>query len=204
MCQPSSVGASMTPISSNIAKFEDLSPPSDLFFPNGTTQQPVPSYRGSRLFRDIGFVCQPFLIGEALANSGNNVYFYNQNQSISESILHTRAYCGCGVVHTSELAYVFGNFSHYFMHGFNLQPTLSDVALRWEESRSWTSFVAVGHPSKGEYGQSAPDHGVFTIGGTGHSGSGGSEKARKVLDSQKPRERCGFLYSPEVPKQLLY
>ncbi|KAF7192760.1 Secreted lipase [Pseudocercospora fuligena] len=162
--------------SSNTAKLEDLYPTSDFrstYFPNGTIQQPASFYRGSRLFRDIGFVCQPFLIGEALAKNGNNVYYYNQNQSILETILHARGYFGYGVVHTSELAYAFGNFSHYFMYGFEPDPTLSDIALQWAESRSWSSFVALGHPSvhgtltlQGwEKGENATDFGVYTIGG---------------------------------------
>jgi carboxylesterase type B len=48
-----------------------------------------------------------------LAAAGNNVYFYNQNQSMLQPLLHRSGAYGYGVVHTAELVYVFGNLSKF-------------------------------------------------------------------------------------------
>lgn len=48
-----------------------------------------------------------------MASVGNDVYYYNQNQSMLQPVLHKADAYGYGVVHTAELIYVFGNISKF-------------------------------------------------------------------------------------------
>lgn len=50
-------------------------------------------------------------------------------------------------MHTSELLYVFGNLTKYDIPGWPYHPTSEDKYLRKAESRSWSSFTAVGKPT---------------------------------------------------------
>ena len=93
------------------------------------------------------FTCQPIYYGQVLAEAGKDVYFYNQNQSMFTAALRADGLNGLGVVHTSELLYVFGNLSKYDIPGYDYDPKPSDFVLRDQESRSWSSFTAVGRPS---------------------------------------------------------
>ena len=69
---------------------------------------------------------------------------------------------------------MFGNFSHYDLHDYEIEPTLADYELKMRQSRSWTSFAAVGKPTvegketlDGWDGADFEDEnfGVFVIGG---------------------------------------
>jgi len=69
--------------------------------------------RSARILRDILMVCEPLLFGRALADKGQRVYYYAQNQTVVDSALDSLGLPGLGVVHTSEFAYMFNNISHY-------------------------------------------------------------------------------------------
>ena len=123
---------------------------------------------------------------------------------------------GLGVVHTSELIYVFGNLTKYDLPGWPYHPRPSDYRLRVQESRSWSLFAALGEPSghKGPntlHGWKPADfddqnYGTMVIGGPtgGYSGPGGSPEAIEVMAAEKLTERCGFLNSPEIVKEIQY
>ena len=123
---------------------------------------------------------------------------------------------GMGPVHESELIYVFGNLSKYDnIPGYPYHPRPSDFRLRVQESRSWSSFVSVGEPSLDgrdtlsgwQLAQFDNDnYGTFVIGGPheGFSGAGGDPGAIDAMAQEKLGERCGFLNSPEIVKQMQY
>ena len=185
------------------------------YFANGDVKLHSEVYRSGRIFRDILFTCQPIYIGQAIAAAGNAVYFYDQNQTMLTPVLDAEGVYGEGAVHESELIYIFGNLSKYDVPGWPYHPRPSDFRLRVLESRSWSSFVAVGRPSlEGHktlqgWEQAQFDdqnYGVYVIGGPspGYSGSGGDARARKIVAEEKLGQRCGFLNSPEIVKELQY
>ena len=202
----------------NIQKILSLYPESDFwntYFPNGTIKQHREFYRLGRIYRDILFTCQPILIGEALNKMGQTVYYYNQNQTMLTPPFHKVDLWGLGVVHTSDLIYVFGNLTKYDLPGWPYHPRPSDHRLRVQESRSWAHFAATGQPSDDGLNTlhgwkpadfSDENYGTFVIGGPtgGDSGPGGSDEARQVMAAEKLTERCGFLNSPEIVKQIQY
>ncbi|GIZ44138.1 hypothetical protein CKM354_000734600 [Cercospora kikuchii] len=202
----------------NLDKLLDLYPQSDFqseYFSNGTLELNAEIRRAGRILRDILMTCQPVYFGEALAKAGNDVYFYDQNQTIITPLLETNfSLYGYGVPHTSELAYSFGNLSHYDIYDFPFHPSPEDYALVPRESRSWTSFAALGRPSidnttlQGWHKANFEDenYGIYIIGGPeeGYGGVNGSHAAREALKKQKLKERCGFLISPEIVRQQEY
>lgn len=203
---------------SNLDKLLDLYPSSEFepaYFANSTVALNSEIKRAGRILRDILMTCQPVYFGKALAEAGNDVYFYDQNQTLITPILETNySLYGYGVPHTSEFAYSFGNLSHYDIYNFPYDPKPEDYALAERQSRTWTSFAAVGAPSinnatlQGWHKADFDDEnfGIFVIGGPGegYGGTNGSESARDALRAQKLQERCGFLTSMEIGKQTLY
>ena len=197
-----------------------LYPTSDFpntYFDNGKIKQHSEFYRAARIARDILFTCQPIHIGQALAEAGNDVYFYNQNKSTLQPLLHNEGPYGMGVIHTAELIYVFGNLSRYDTKYVAYHPDAQDYYLEKHESRSWSSFVATGQPSleghatlpgweKADFKDE--NFGTYVIGGPfmGYSGTGSSSsaQARRIMAEEKLQERCGFLNSPEIIKELQY
>ncbi len=94
----------------------ELYPSSDFqntYFENGKIMQHAEFYRTARISRDALFTCQPIHLGSAIAAAGNDVYFYNQNQSMLQPQLHKNGLYGLGPIHESELIYVFGNLSRF-------------------------------------------------------------------------------------------
>lgn len=197
----------------NVDKLLALYPASD-FQANADADLSAEFYRAARVFRDIMMTCPPLWYGEHMAVSGSDVYHYAWNQSLLDPILGFVGYPGLGVVHTSELAYVFGNLSHYDVHGYPFAPDESDHALLRRGSRSWSSFVSTGRPSlegletfQGfepafkEPGQTyifvagGPDEGLSAVDGSG---------ASPALASQRLRERCEFINSPDLIEQLRF
>lgn len=171
-------------------------------------------YRASRIFRDILMTCPPLGYGAHMAAAGADVYHYAWNQSLLDPILGYVGYPGMGVVHTSELAYVFGNLSNYDVHGYPFSPTESDYALLRRGSRSWSSFVRTGRPSVDSsetfqgfalafekpnqtriFVAGGPEEGLSAVDGPG---------ASPGLAAQRLRERCGFINSLEMIEQLRY
>ncbi|KAF2166663.1 hypothetical protein M409DRAFT_66636 [Zasmidium cellare ATCC 36951] len=164
------------------------------YFPNGSLEQPSELCRAGRIVRDILFVCQAVNLGAGLHKAGNKVYFYDQNQTMLTPLLESEGQYGYGVVHTSELAYVFGNLSYYEFPGIPYHPTTSDFALRDRESRTWSSFAR-------------REHGIYVIGGPNEGYAGltdGNPASQRAVSGQRIRERCAFLNSPEIVRQQLY
>ncbi|EEB90974.1 hypothetical protein MPER_10745, partial [Moniliophthora perniciosa FA553] len=197
----------------SIASILSLYPSTD-FTPNRSANLSSEFYRSAQIFRDILFTCPSFYLGGAMAakysadNEVPEVYYYVQNQTILSSTF--------GVIHTSELAFVFGNFSFYNGTG-DIHPTKGDVELRQRQTRTWTSFANTGQsslvgketlegwgPAYG-IGDAMMDASIYVIGGpaSGLSSLEG-EGAKKAVGKQKLKERCGFLNSPKVIEQLQY
>ncbi|KAF9261260.1 alpha/beta-hydrolase [Marasmius fiardii PR-910] len=177
-------------------------------------------YRSATMFRDMLLVCPSFLFGHAMAQKYQNdnqspaVYYFDQNQTV-----YGEAFKGLGVVHSSELAYVFSNFKDLQANDTGtINPTAADCDLQRRESRSWSSFANRGRPSldghetiegwESAYGSDRRgmlDARLYVIGGL----SGGispldGEGAKPEVARQKLRERCEFLNGEDVISQLKY
>lgn len=198
----------------NVEQLLSLYPVSD-FSANQAANLASEFYRAARIFRDILMTCSPIGYGEHMAAAGNDVYFYNWNQTILDPILTKEInQSGLGVVHTSEFAYVFGNLSHYNTDGFPFEPTQEDNALQHRASRSWSTFASTGKPGlKGHntfqnFVSAFPGTNetfLFVVGGP-HEGSSAIDGygSHPSISSQKLRERCAFINSPEIIRLLGY
>jgi carboxylesterase type B len=87
--------------------------PVEEFTANSAANLSAEYYRSARILRDILMVCEPLLYGQALTKRGQDVYYYDQNQTVVNKPLEALDLPGLGVVHTSEFAYMFNNLSHY-------------------------------------------------------------------------------------------
>ncbi|KAI1426132.1 putative lipase [Xylaria sp. FL1777] len=200
--------------SANVDKLLALYPISD-FQANEAANLSSQFYRAAQAFRDILMVCQPIFYAENLARRGNNVYLYDWNQTISDQIIKELVNeTGYGVIHTSDLEYVFGNLSVYDNGEYPFQATAADYALVSRGSRSWSTFASTGKPS-------SRGNGTFTGFATAFPGgdeieifiAGGpyeglspidGPNAKAVLAAQRLRERCAFINSDEIIEQLRY
>lgn len=194
-----------------------LYPSSDDYIPNGGAAAELSTefYRSARIFRDILMVCPPILYGQRLAAQGNAMYLYNWNQTILDPGL-AAAYntSGMGVIHTSEFAFIFGNLTHYNVSGLPFAPTDADWALEKRGSRSWATFAATGKPGDLEGGDTfqnvdtafdGDDISVFVVGGDDEGSSTvDGPQAQSALAAQKLRERCAFINSPDIIRELRF
>ena len=189
-------------------------------------------YRTARILRDILMVCEPLLYGQALAQRGQKVYYYDQNQTVVDGPLESLGWPGLGVVHTSEFAYMFNNISHYkskqkdstsrhaigkanndlAVNGYSHNPTASDERLAIRETRSFSTFASIGQPSLKGHGTlegwepafgSENETRVFVI-GSDEEGLHSLHDAGSVIGRQKIEEKCAFINSPEVVAQLQF
>ncbi|KAF5346951.1 hypothetical protein D9758_010128 [Tetrapyrgos nigripes] len=188
-------------------------------------------YRTAQVFRDILLACPSFLFGHAMADKFAEdhpyeapdggvpvppVFLYSFNQTILTPSLERGGLPGLGVIHTSELAYVYANFATYNNTGL-VHPTSSDFSLLEQVSRSWSSFATTGRPTitgkdtlqgwKGSYqpGAEMMDASVYVVGGSDPGMSTLEGKgSNKALAAQKLKERCEFLNSDAVIEQLKY
>ncbi|KAI1410866.1 carboxylesterase family protein [Hypoxylon sp. FL1857] len=195
--------------------------PSAEFAANEAAKLSSEFYRSARIFRDILMVCEPVHYGSALAAAGNDVYLYAWNQTILDGLL-TAMYdlSGLGVIHTSEFAYIFGNISHYATLGYPFNPTDADHSLVSRGSRSWTTFASLGvpgHEGHGTFTGFAPSFAVGTQAGGDETFSvfvaGGPDEgmsaveganSKSVVAAQKLKERCSFINSDEIIKELRF
>lgn len=138
-----------------------------------------------------------------------------QNQTILSS--YAGGASGLGIIHTSDLPYVFGQFEDYNTTGWTVYPTASDYTLHERQSRSWSTFAYTGRPGlvgkrtlegwTGSFdGWSGDVEGVagtkvYTIGG-GNAGLSAVDAG--AIAAQKLGSRCAFLNSADVVKQLEY
>ncbi|KAI8623702.1 putative lipase [Xylariaceae sp. FL1651] len=200
--------------SDNVDKLLSLYPVSE-FQSNAAANLTSQFYRTARIARDILMTCQPIFYAENLARRGNDVYLYDWNQTISDQVIAgLYNVTGFGVIHTSDLEYVFGNLSVYDSGGFPFRPTPADYALVSRGSRSWSTFASTGKPSlKGHdtfagFTTAFPDNDevdIFIAGGPyeGLSAIDGP-KAKAVMKAERLSERCAFLNSDEIIEQLRY
>ncbi|KAI3328477.1 putative lipase [Ustulina deusta] len=203
-----------TMTSANVDKLLSLYPISD-FEANEAASLSSEFYRTAQAFRDILMVCQPIFYAENLAKRGNDVYLFEWNQTVSDQIIEGLTNeTGYGVIHTSDLEYVFGNLSVYDNGEYPFHATASDYALASRGSRSWSTFASTGKPSSQGNGTFAgfttafpggDEIDVFIAGGP-HEGLSPIDgpKAKAALKVQNLRERCAFINSDEIIEQLRY
>jgi len=204
--------------SSTLTSILDLYPVTD-FSPNTTANLSAEFYRSAEIFRDILLTCPSFYFAEAMAKKYNTseppVYLYSANQTILGSFLDVAGLPGLGVIHTSELSYLYGNLSIFNLTdagipGYHFDPSASDYEFARQLPRSWSSFASTGAPSiegkdtlpgwKTAYPNGKGDGEVYVIGG-GEEGMGSGNAA---LAKERLGERCGFLNSEPVIAQLMY
>lgn len=213
----------------NIDALLDLYPISD-FWADPAAGLSAEFYRSARITRDMMMVCQPVLLGSSLAAAADktsdiefDIYLYDWNQTVLGPPLQS-AYnvTGLGAIHTSEFAYIFANLSRYDVEGYLYEPQDADWVLMKRGSRSWANFATRGRPGTrsdhirdDDIFQSfepgfSPDgelEGIYVIGGPNYGwglvvsddGDHGAE-----ISSQRLKERCDFLNSPEMVEQLRY
>ncbi|KAI8945082.1 putative lipase [Xylaria longipes] len=203
-----------TMTSDNVDKLLSLYPISE-FKPNEAANKSSQFYRAAQAFRDILMVCQPMFYAENLAKRGNDVYLFDWNQTISDQVIQALYNdTGYGVIHTSDLEYVFGNLSVYDNGEYPFQPTPADYSLVSRGSRSWSTFASTGKPSLMGHDtfsgfttafRKTDEIDVFIAGGP-HEGLSPIDgpKAKAALDAQRLRERCAFINSDEIIEQLRY
>ncbi|KAK6957986.1 hypothetical protein Daesc_000778 [Daldinia eschscholtzii] len=203
---------------SNIDELLSLYPSAD-FSANPAANLSSEFYRAARIFRDILMVCEPVYYGAALSAKGNSVYLYDWNQTILDPILeYVEGVAGLGPVHTAEFAYIFGNISHYNFSDYPFDPTPEDYSLVTRGSRSWSTFTSRGVPSLeghitfegftpsfpvGSQGDTDGTFSVFVAGGSseGLSATDGPD-SRPEIAAQKLKERCAFINSDKIIKEL--
>ncbi|CEJ83021.1 hypothetical protein VHEMI03055 [[Torrubiella] hemipterigena] len=199
--------------SANLDKLLALYPVSD-FHDDPANNLTAQAFRTGRIIRDVFFVCQPLLFGKELANVGSSVHLYHWNQTLLSGLLKEGwNITGRGVIHESEFAYIFGNFSNYDYKGTSLPATASDDRLRIQASRTWSTFANTGQPGlKGldtfqgfQTAFNCRDISLFVAGGP-HQGFTPIDgpKALPQIKEQRLRERCAFINSPEMITQLGY
>ncbi|GAB7328670.1 hypothetical protein MBLNU13_g00597t2 [Cladosporium sp. NU13] len=186
--------------------------PVEEFAANPSANLSAEFYRSARILRDILMVCEPLLYGQALAQRGQKVYYYDQNQTVVDGPLESLGLPGLGVVHTSEFAYMFNNISHYDINDYSYNPTASDKRLAIRETRSFSTFASLGQPSLKGHGTlegwepafgSGNETGVFVI-GSDEEGLHSLHDESSVIGRQRLEERCAFINSPEVVAQLQF
>jgi carboxylesterase type B len=185
--------------------------------------------RSSRILRDILMVCEPLLYGRALAEKGQRVYYYAQNQTVVDAALDSLGLPGLGVVHTSEFAYMFNNISHYdskhlmylpikmlpanktAVYDYPYHPTPSDEQLAIRATRSWSTFASIGRPSRDGHGTLDGWKSAFAVENQTRIFVIGSDEeglhaigGNSALGREKIEERCAFINSPEIIEQLQF
>ena len=212
--------------SSTLTKLLDLYPVSE-FTANPSANLSAEFYRSAEIFRDILFVCPGFLFESAMAKKYINetseppVYLYSGNQTLYSSYLAAVDMPGRGVVHTSEFPYIFAdilliNVTQLNLPGYTFDPTESDYALVERWSRSWSTFAStLWSPSlegkntlqgwTSAFPGATGEGELFVVGGGNEGMSGvGTNASNENIRWQRLGERCGFLNSPEVVKELHY
>jgi carboxylesterase type B len=200
--------------SENVDKLFSLYPASE-FQANEAANLSSQFYRTARVWRDILMVCQPIFYAENLAKFGSDVYLYDWNQTVTDQIIKAKLnMTGYGVIHTSELAYLYGNLTLYATQGYPFELRPADLDLVTRGSRSWSTFASTGKPSLQGHDTLAgfttafpgnDELDIFIVGGPyeGISAIDGP-RAKAVLEAQRLRERCAFINSDEIIEQLRY
>lgn len=175
-------------------------------------------YRSARIFRDILMVCPSLYLGTAIDDLYDPpVYFYDFNQTILDPILEfTENIAGFGVVHTSEFAYIFDSMQVYKDAGYPVNPTSYDLEIAMRASRSWSTYVSQGVPTKDgpqsttllswDEAFSRPGGPYIRVIGGSHPSNNalGQANATREMAVQRLQERCAFFNSPDVIAALQY
>lgn len=197
----------------------DLYPVTE-FAANVTADLSQEFYRTAEIFRDTLLTCPSVFFGKAMAKQYNTtsppVYMYSNNQTILDGYLEAAGTPGLGVIHTSELAYMYGNLSIYNLTGqagltnYTFDPSASDYELARQFPRSWSTFASTGNPTLAgkntfqgwnvAFPNGQGDGNVYVIGGASEGMSGNNTAQIK----EKLNVRCGFLNTPEIIAQLKY
>ncbi|ESZ90678.1 hypothetical protein SBOR_8940 [Sclerotinia borealis F-4128] len=204
----------------------DLYPISE-FPANPSANLSAEFYRSAQILRDILLTCPSVIFTQAMARKYNTTnpptYLYAVNQTILGPYLDATDEPGLGVIHTSELPYLFNNIDLFNITdleipGYSFEPTASDYALANSMPMSWISFGKYGDPGRGRGNGSMggwtsawPSGGseaeIFLIGG-GNAGMSGvareGENGNGGLVGERLAERCGFLGRKDVVEQLMY
>lgn len=208
--------------------------PVEEFAANPSANLSAEYYRSARILRDILMVCEPLLYGEALTKLGQDVWYYDQNQTVVNKPLESLGLPGLGVVHTSEFAYMFNNLSHYdskpsspnkcqasrqnateltkiTVNDYPYSPSTSDERLAIRETRSWSTFASIGQPSLKGHGTLKGWEPAFGIKNETRIFVIGSEEEglhslgdSSAIGRQRIEERCAFINSPEVIEELQF
>lgn len=190
------------------------------FTANITANLSAEFYRSAQIFRDALLACPSVKFASAMAKKYTNttsppVYMYSNNQTILTSYLDAAEMPGIGVIHTSELPYMYGDLSIYNLTGAGLEnytfdPSASDYELARQLPRSWSSFASTGNPSiEGKdtlpgwttaFPNGQGDGNVYVIGGAneGMSGNNTAQLQEKLI------ARCAYFNTPEIIAQLKY
>lgn len=208
--------------STTLTNLFDLYPVTD-FAANTTAGLSAEFYRSAEIFRDILLTCPSVYFGAAMAKKYANttsppVYLYSGNQTILDGYLDAAGAPGLGVIHTSELSYLYGNLSVFNLTGnagvagtnYTFDPSASDYELARQIPRSWSSFASTGYPSiwgkdtlpgwSSAFPNGEGEGIVYVIGGSDEGTSSGNAEEQK----EKLGARCGFLNSKVVIEQLKY
>jgi carboxylesterase type B len=208
--------------STTLTNLLNLYPVTD-FVANTTANLSAEFYRSAEIFRDILLTCPSIYFGAAMAKKYTNtssppVYLYSGNQTILDGYLDAVGAPGLGVIHTSELSYLYGNLSVFNLTGnaellktsYTFDPSASDYELARQIPRSWSSFASTEYPTLGGkdtlpgWSSAFPDGKgdgiVYVIGGSNEGMSLDNAAEMK----EKLAVRCGYLNSKEVIKQLKY
>ncbi|CAG8979245.1 hypothetical protein HYALB_00013313, partial [Hymenoscyphus albidus] len=173
-------------------------------------------YRTAQIFRDVLFVCPAVFMLSAMAKKypkdSPPLYLCNQNQTLLTSYLEAEGVPGLGVIHTSELSYLFGNISIFNLtdytpplENYTFAPTEEDYLLEKRIPGSWSAFATWNDPRKGVNSMRG-----WTTAFPGHEKGGDVfkiENGNGVMvggEDERLDERCGFLNSEEVVMQLMY
>lgn len=178
--------------------------------------------RAAQIFRDITFTCPSIFMAEAMYNHSNasttTSYLFENNVTTYATAEKSGNASYLGVIHTSELAFVFDDVAS---SAYNMSVLggvdQADVALGAMWSGSWAKFVTDGNVSGGnetlqgwseivgaqanETSVLAGELDVMVIGGP-HAGLTTTDDKSGPLTNEMLVQRCAFWNSEELQKQL--
>ncbi|CAK1362508.1 unnamed protein product [Cercospora beticola] len=205
-----------------VDKVLELYPASDFrpsYRPNGTISLSVEDYRAAQVMRDVAFTCSAVDFAQGLSriqSAGNQVFLYEFNQTIFTPNLENDGRFGWGVIHSSDIAYVFDNLDIYLKPDSRLKKvniTEVDRSLAHQVSGAWSSFATSLKPSiEGKEtlqgwmpAQFADGNlGTYVIGGSSQGPSEEGSSARESVLKERLLERCKFWNQVEVVAQMQY
>lgn len=98
-------------------------------------------FQAAAIFRDANFACGSIFIAQQVARCGGTSYVYDFNTTAYRSLEASYNYTFEGVVHTSDIPFIFNDASAIA----NLSTT--DQQIQMLVSGSWAQFATTGNPS---------------------------------------------------------